>query len=146
LSWFHFGEGDYLGTEAAIQDELREQDALRDLPAPLEPLRATDAPGARVMAPSPEVFPGGSWERPWTAGEDGEELELPYEAGSAHATVEGEGELAIELDGEALLPVEVTGASLYDLAEHARHETHSLLLRPSPGLRVWSVSYGAGVP
>ena len=59
------------------------------------------------MAPSPEVFPGGSWERPWTAGEDGEELVLPYEAGGAHATVEGEGELAIELDGEALEPVRV---------------------------------------
>ena len=77
LSWFHFGEGDYLGTEEAIQAELREQDALRELPAPLEPLRATDAPGARVMAPTPEVFPGGSWERPWTAGEDGEELVRP---------------------------------------------------------------------
>ena len=83
LSWFHFGEGDYAGTEEAIQAELREQDALRDLPAPLEPLRPTDAPGARVMAPSPEVFPGGSWERPWTAGEDGEELVVPYEAGGA---------------------------------------------------------------
>ena len=63
LSWFHFGEGDYAGTEEAIQAELREQDALQDLPAPLAPLRATDAPGARVMAPSPEVFPGGSWDR-----------------------------------------------------------------------------------
>src|SRR4051794_18447929 len=53
LSWFHFGEGDYLGTEEAIQGELREQDALRqDLPEPMAPLRATDGPGARVMAPS----------------------------------------------------------------------------------------------
>ena len=146
LSWFHFGEGEYLGTEEAIQAELREQEALRELPAPLEPLRPTDAPGARVMAPSPEVFPGGSWERPWTAGEDGEELDLPYEAGSAHATVEGEGELTIVLDGEALEPVPVSGAALYDLAEHPQHEAHSLHLRPSAGLRVWSVSFAAGVP
>jgi hypothetical protein len=146
LRWFHFGEGDYLGTEEAIQAELREQDALRDLPAPLEPLRATDAPGARVMAPSPEVFPGGSWERPWTAGEDGEQLALRYEAGSAHATIEGEGELEVELDGAAPQPVAVSGPALYDLAEHPRHESHALVLRPSPGLRVWSVSFAAGVP
>jgi hypothetical protein len=146
LGWFHFGEGEYLGTEEAIQAELREQDALKQLPSPLEPLRATDAPGARVMAPSPEVFPGGTWERPWTAGEDGEELVLPYEAGSSHATVEGEGELALEVDGEALEPLEIAGAALYDLAGHDRHESHTLVLRPSPGLRVWSVSFAAGVP
>jgi hypothetical protein len=98
------------------------------------------------MAPSPEVFPGGSWERPWTAGEDGEELVLPYEAGSAHATLEGDGELAIALDGAELGPLEIAGPRLYDLAEHPRHESHTLVLRPSPGLRVWSVSFAAGVP
>ena len=147
LSWFHFGEGEYAGTEEAIQAELREQDALRqDLPRPMEPLRATDVPGARVMAPSPELFPGGSWERPWTAGEDGEELVVPYEAGSAHATLEGEGELAVELDGTALEPLAIDRPALYDLAAHARHERHSIVLRPSPGLRVWSVSFAAGVP
>ena len=95
LTWFHFGEGEYAGTEEAIQAELRELDALRELPAPMAPLRPTDAPGARVMAPSPELFPGGSWERPWTAGEDGEELDVPYEAGGAYATVEGEGEVEL---------------------------------------------------
>ncbi len=147
LSWFHFGEGEYLGTEEAIQAELREQDALRqDLPAPLEPRRATDAPGARVMAPAPELFPGGSWERPWTAGEDGEELVVSYEAGSAHATLEGAGELAIELDGARLDPLAVDGAALYDLAAHPRHEGHELVLRPTPGLRIWSVSFAAGIP
>ena len=29
LSWVHFGEGEYLATELAIQEELREIDALR---------------------------------------------------------------------------------------------------------------------
>jgi hypothetical protein len=65
LSWFHFGEGEYLATELAIQEELREADALRSLPELLPPLRPEDAPAARVMAPSAEVFPGGSWEQPW---------------------------------------------------------------------------------
>ncbi len=147
LGWFHFGEGEYAATEEAIQEELRAADALRtDLPAPLEPLRPTDAPGARVMAPSAEIFPGGSWERPWVAGPDGEELDVPYEAGGAHATIEGEGEVGLELDGSAAEPLRVRGAGLYELATHPRHERHSLTLRPGTGLRVWSVSFAAGLP
>ena len=146
LAWFHFGEGEYRGTEEAIQAELREQDALRELPAPMDPLRPSDAPDAKVMPPTPEIFPGGSWERPWTAGEDGEELEIPYAAGGAHATVEGEGEIAVAFDGEARNEVVIDGAGLYPLAEHDRHEAHTLALRPSPGLRIWSVSFSAGIP
>lgn len=146
LAWFHFGEGDYAGTEDAIQAELRELEALRELPAPMEPLRPTDAPGARVMAPTPEVFPGGSWERPWTAGEDGEELTIDYEAGGAYATVEGRGEIGIVLDGEPIEPAGIDGPALYALAEHPSHESHTLVVRPSPGLRIWSIGFAAGVP
>jgi hypothetical protein len=146
LAWFHFGEGEYRATEEAIQAELREIDALRELPPPLEPLRPTDVPGARVMAPTPELFPGGSWERAWTAGEDGEELEAPYEAGGAYVTAEGSGEIAVELDGASPETVRIDGPALYTLAEHPRHEQHSLILRPSSGLRIWSVSFAAGVP
>ncbi len=145
LAWFHFGEGEYRATEEAIQDELRESDALRDLPAPMEPLRLTDAPGAKVMPPTPELFPGGSWERPWTAGEDGDRLEIPYEAGGAYATVEGAGKLTIDLDGTTS-SLEIDGPALYPLAEHPRHERHQLTLHPSSGLRIWSVSFAAGVP
>lgn len=146
LAWFHFGEGDYVGTEEAIQAELRELDALRDLPAPMVPLRQTDTPGARVMAPTPEVFPGGSWERPWIAGEDGESLEAEYAAGGAYVTAGGEGLIEVELDGEPIEPVAVDAPALYPLAEHPRHERHTLTLRPSPGLDLWSVSFAAGVP
>lgn len=146
LSWFHFGEGEYLGTEEAIQAELRELDVLRELPAPMTPLRATDAPGARVMAPTEETFPSGSWQRPWTAGEDGEELTIEYVAGGAYATVEGIGEIEIELDGSALGPVEIGGPALYALAEHDRHGAHALTLHPTAGLRIWSLSFAAGVP
>ncbi|HWM55140.1 MAG TPA: hypothetical protein VNO20_07120 [Solirubrobacterales bacterium] len=146
LSWFHFGEGEYLGTEEAIQAELREQDALRELPAPMPPLRPTDSPGARVIPPTEELFPSGSWEHPWTAGEDGDELALDYAAGGAYATVEGKGELTVELDGSAPATVEIDGAALYTLTEHDRHEAHSLTLRPSAGLRIWSVSFAAGLP
>lgn len=146
LTWFQFGEGEYRATEEAIQEELRDQDVLRALPEPMAPLRPTDGPGARVMPPTPELFPGGSWERPWTAGEDGEVLEVEYEAGGAYATVEGTGEIGIELDGAVAGAITVGAPALYSLSEHPRHETHRLTLRPSPGLKVWSVSFAAGVP
>jgi hypothetical protein len=146
LSWFHFGEGEYLGTEEAIQGELRELDALCQLPPPLAPLRPTDRPGARVMPPSAEVFPGGSWERPWAAGEDGEALVLEYAAGAAAATVEGSGTLAVELDGATLAEVAVDGPGLYELASHPRHGAHRITVRPTAGMRVWSVAFAAGVP
>jgi hypothetical protein len=146
LAWIHFGEGEYLATEIAIQEELREIDALQPLPEPMAPLRPSDAPGAWVTAPTPEVFPGGSWERPWTAGEDGEELVLEYAAGGAYATVEGTGEIAVQLDGAPAATVATTAPALYALAEHSSHEAHIVTLRPSPGLRVWSISFPAATP
>lgn len=142
LSWFHFGEGEYLATEEAIQNELRELDALQPLPAPMDPLRPTDAPGATVMPPSAEVFPGGSWEQP----SEGGELELAYEACGAFATIEGEGTLSVTLDETAPHQLQINGARLYELAEHDRHETHHLKLEPSDGLRIWSIGFSAGVP
>jgi hypothetical protein len=146
LAWFHFGEGEYRAGEEAIQAELREQDALRALPEPMDPLRPTDAPGAKVMPPTPELFPGGSWDRPWSAPEDGVELAVDYEAGGAYATVEGAGEIATALDGVPSGVIEVAASGLYQMVEHPRHEAHRLTLHPSPGLRIWSVGFAAGVP
>jgi hypothetical protein len=146
LSWFHFGEGEYRATEEAIQAELREEDALRTLPEPMAPLRPTDATGARVMPPTPELFPGGSWERAWTAGEDGEELDASYAAGGSFVTVEGSGEIAVEVDGVPANTIQAEGPALHQLAEHPRHEVHEVTLRPSPGLRIWSLSFAAGAP
>jgi hypothetical protein len=145
LRWYHFGEGEYLATEEAIQQELRETDALREPPPPMEPLRDTDAPGARVMPPTPELFPAGEGE-PWAVDDGDTELALDYEAGGAYLTAEGSGRLGIGLDGAAREPVAVHGAGLYELATHPRHERHSLLLRPDPGLRIWSVSFAPGIP
>ncbi len=42
LRWFHFGEGEYRQTEEAIQEELRELDALRPLPEPMAAIRPSD--------------------------------------------------------------------------------------------------------
>jgi hypothetical protein len=141
LSWFHFGEGEYQATEEAIQAELRQLDALH-LPAPMNPLRPTDAPGARVMPPTEELFPGGSWEAPWEGGE----RELEYEAGGAYATIEGEGTLTVTLDDTDPHQLQINGARLYELAEHERHQAHHLKLEPSGGLQIWSISFAAGIP
>ncbi len=134
LSWFHFGEGEYLATEMAIQEELRELDALRSLPDPMDPLRPTDGPGAKVMPPTEEVFP-----------ESGE-VEVDYAAGGAYATVEGEGELHVMVDGKEQAPIAIEKPSLIELTQHPAHESHSLALRADAGLQIWSVSFSAGVP
>jgi hypothetical protein len=146
LRWYHFGEGEYLATEEAIQAELRGFNGPGELPAPMSPLRASDSPGARVVAPSSEIFPGGSAERPWVAGKDGFRIALEYGAGGAYATVEGFGRLELEVDGSPMGEIAAEGAGLYELVKHPRHESHALMLRPSSGLRVWSLSFAAGVP
>jgi len=146
LGWFHFGEGEYLNTELAIQEELRELDALRALPEPMAPLRPSDKPSARVMPPSPEIFPGGSWEQPWVAVPGDGELEIDYAAAVVAATVEGSGELSVTIDSGEPRTIAVQAPGLYLLAEHARHEAHRLTLAADAGLRIWSVSFAAGLP
>src|SRR3954470_6608717 len=55
LRWFHFGEGDYLDTEQAIQETLLEIDPDLSLPAPLDPLRPEDAPGVVMDAQTADI-------------------------------------------------------------------------------------------
>jgi len=147
LRWVHFGEGEYQATEALIREELESApDAGRGLPEPLAPLRPTDAPGALVAAPSDEVFPGGSISEPWLAAEGDAPLEIEYSAGEAWASVDGRGSLGVSLDGVPEVAIEVGAPGAYRLAGHARHETHRLSLRASPGLSVYSVGFAAGLP
>ena len=47
LAWVHFGEGEYRATEEAIQEELREIDALRELPEPMDAAPAHRRPRRR---------------------------------------------------------------------------------------------------
>ena len=124
LSWFHFGEGEYLDTEEAIQEELRELDALRSLPEPMEALRPSDTPSARVMPPTPEVFPGGSWEQPWVAGGDERSWKsttpprcLRDLGGEASSGRDRRWRAPLDQGREARPP---------RLAEHERHEAHHL--------------------
>ena len=143
LRWFHFGEGEYVATEEAIQELILESAPDSRLPDPLPPLRPSDAPGALVMPPSEEVFPGGSAERPWDADAGRRELSLAYSAGGAYVTADGDGTVESELDGHELAPIRVDVPGLYELVEHERHERHTLLVRPTAGVRVWSISFAA---
>lgn len=144
LRWFHFGEGDYQETEEAIQAELGGLDPERELPLPLEPLRPSDAPGARVIAPTEELFPGGSASEPWPGG--GEPLEADYEAGGAYAALDGAGEVRVAIDDGPERKIEVDASGLYELAEHGRHEPHRLRLAASSGVDVYALSFAPAVP
>jgi len=147
LRWYHLGEGDYLGTEEAIRESLSEGNGGdHDWPPPLEPLRPSDTPDARVIPPSAELFPGGSSEQPWPAAGTERVLELDYEAGGAYAATDGQGEIAISVDGQPRDPVVVTEPGLQELTTHQRSEHHTLRLEPSPGLLVYSIQFAAGIP
>lgn len=146
LRWSHFGEGEYGATEEAIQAELRELDPLLALPVPMAPLRPSDAPGALVAPPTEELLPGGSTRDPWRPGAGDGGLELDYEAGGAHASVDGEGGLGVTIDDGGERTIEVAGPGLYELAVHRRHQPHHLRLRPLGGVEVYSLSFSAAPP
>lgn len=138
LAWHHLGEGDYEETEAAIR-ELFEPPA-DGWGEPVAPLRATDAPGATVIVPSPEVFPGGSPDRPWN-GERGESLRIEFEAGGAFAAVEGSGELRIRLDAGEPETIAVPRSGLVELVAGEAHRRHRLELEGGPGVRLYSLQF-----
>jgi hypothetical protein len=155
LRWYHLGEGEYEATELAIREALEEAGSrtpgreaeevagMSEWPAPLEPLRAGDEAGAEVIAPSPEFFPGGAPESPLGGGEP---IEFAYEGGGAFLAADGEGEVAITLDGEELPPVLIRHPGLHALVVHERHERHTLRLDPDPGLRLHSLQFAPAPP
>jgi hypothetical protein len=146
LRWYHLGEGDYQGTEEVIRETLSEGNGEHDWPALLEPLRPSDAPDAKVIPPTQELFPGGSTEEPWPRSDADRSLELDYEGGGAYAATDGEGEIQIWLDGDQLGPVGVEIPGLQELTSHGRTERHSLRLEPSPGVLIYSIQFAAAVP
>ena len=146
LRWYHLGEGEYAGTEEAIRDALPERNGGGDWGPLLEPLRPSDVPDVKVIAPTPELFPGGSTEEPWSSTEGQPSLELAYAAGGAYAATDGEGRLEIHVDGEERNVVEITHPGLQELTLHERSERHTLELEPSPGLLVYSIQFAAAVP
>jgi hypothetical protein len=146
LRWYHLGEGDYDGTEEAIREELAGSGNGRDWPPLVDPIRPSDVPGAEVIAPTQEVFPGGSTEDPWPQADADRLLQLDYEAGGAFAATDGEGEIFLRVDGETAEPVRVAHPGLQELTSHDHTERHRLELEPSPGVLIYSIQFAAGVP
>ena len=105
---YHYGEGDYQGTELAIQQLLGIE---RE---PLEPLRPEDAPGAELSPPTPEQ-PGAYSGR--------------YEAGGVWAVLEGHG--TVTVNGEKL---EIPATGAWELIAHERHTAANLVLEIGRGL------------
>ena len=145
LRWYHLGEGDYDGTEEAIRAELAGSGG-QQWPPLLEPLRPSDAPGAKVIPPTPEIFPGGSTEEPWRQTEADSAVELEYQAGGAYAATDGDGEIELCVDGERRDPIRVTHPGLQELTLHDSTERHVIELSPASGLLVYSIQFAAGTP
>ena len=109
-------------------------------------MRPSDAPDAKVIPPTQEIFPGGSTEEPWPRADADSVLELEYEAGGAYAATDGEGEIAIRVDGEPRGPIDVSHPGLQELTSHELTEHHGLHLEPSPGLLVYSIQFAPAPP
>jgi len=116
---YHHGEGDYHGTERAIQELLGVE---RDL---VPYARPEDDPAAMLVVPTADVdgvFSG------------------PYEAGTVWAVLSGSG--TITVDGEELV-VDHPGA--YLLVEHPVHAQGVLDLQVGDGVTCHATCFGPGL-
>jgi hypothetical protein len=95
LAFIHYGEGEYLETELAVQE------CVGEAIAPMEPVRPEDAPGALLEPQTADIVLPADRERlelvrDWEDGEDwieaadaGAAAEFSYTAGSAYAVLSG---------------------------------------------------------
>jgi hypothetical protein len=129
----HYGEGEYLATELAIQEALLEIDPELTLPEPLDPLRPEDAPGAMLEPQTADVaLPAGrdrlDLVRDWIDGEDF--IEAADAGAAASVSFTGGGAWAV-LSG----PV-----------EPGVYESDGTVVAESPGLRVHGFQFTPGSP
>jgi hypothetical protein len=134
LRLIHYGEGEYLETEEAIQDCLRELDPELRLPSPLAPLRPEDAPGVLLEPQTADIaLPLDRHRlelvRDWTDGDDwieavdaGAAASFSFSAGGAYAVVSG------------------------DDVEPGLYETKGTVTAQSPGLRLHGVQFTPAPP
>jgi thiol-disulfide isomerase/thioredoxin len=123
LAFIHYGEGEYLETELAIQDWVGET------PAPVEPVRPEDAPGVLLEPQTADIALPAERERlelvrDWTEGEDwieaadaGAAASFSFRAGGAFAVLSGGG------------------------VEPGLYESEGTVTADSPGLRLHGVQF-----
>lgn len=99
------------------------------------------------------IYLEGEWfnSRDYMEAGDGAELRLIYTAKAIHSVIGGEGQVDILLDGE---PTTIPGADvvdgvavvdderLYRLIADDVYTTHEITMRPSPGVRIYSFTFG----
>jgi hypothetical protein len=123
LVFIHYGEGEYLDTELAIQEAVGESRA------PLEPIRAEDAPGVLLEPQTADIALPADRERldlvrDWADGDDwieaadaGAAASFSYRAGAAYAVLSGAG------------------------VEPGLYEVEGTVAAESPGLRLHGVQF-----
>jgi hypothetical protein len=134
LRHIHYGEGEYLDTELAIQECLRELDQQVELPDPLEPLRPEDAPGVLLEPQTADIALPGDRDRlelvrDW---EDGEDYLEAADAGAA---------ASFSWTGGAAFAV-LSGAG----REPGLYETDGSVVAEDPGLRLHGVQFTPEFP
>ncbi|MEJ7788399.1 MAG: hypothetical protein WKF29_00820 [Thermoleophilaceae bacterium] len=133
LRYMHYGEGDYLDAERAIQEALAVTAPDASLPEPLEPVRPEDEEGVLLEAQTADVVLPADRERlelvrDWLDGEDyieaadaGGAASIEYEAGEAYAV----------LSGDAIEPgLYATGGTV--VAEDPGLRLHGFQFTPAP--------------
>ena len=124
LRFIHYGEGEYLETETAIQEILRELDPGVELPEPLAPMRPEDAPGVMLEPQTADISLPADRERlelvrDWLDGADYIEA---ADAGAAAAASWSGGQAFAVLSGADTEP--------------GIYETDGTVVAGSPGLRL----------
>jgi hypothetical protein len=131
LRSIHYGEGDYLDCERAIQETLREIDPAVELPEPLAPLRPEDAEGVLLEAQTADVV-------------------LPLERDRLELTgewSEGEDYLEAETAGATARPVSFSAGAVYavlagaSVDEPGLRECDGLVEAPEAGLRLYGYQF-----
>jgi hypothetical protein len=134
LRYVHYGEGDYVDCELAIQELLREIDPELSLPAPMDPVRPEDAPGIVLEAQTADVTLPADRERielvrSWLDGPDYIEAEdagagatVRFNAGGAWAVLSGGG-----LERPGLYETDGTV-----VADHPGLRLHGFQFTPAP--------------
>ncbi|HVE67474.1 MAG TPA: DipZ protein [Solirubrobacteraceae bacterium] len=117
---YHYGEGAYDETERGIQELLGIEAAV------VEPRRPEDAPGAELVAQSPD--------------RSGPPFSGPYAAGGVWGVLDGTGDVRANDR-----TVEVAGPGAYPLVEHERHTEGELELEVGDGVTCWAVQFTPGV-
>ena len=125
LRYYHYGEGDYVDCELAIQELLREIEPDLELPAPLDPIRPEDEPGAEMEPQTSDV----------TLPKERERIELvrSWIDGPDYIEAEDAGAAAIARFNAGGAWAVLSGAGL---EEPGLYETDGTVVAESPGLRL----------